>query len=155
MMIVQRFDAAGDSHDMAVLTMALIRDSFLANGITHLHAACVRPTWRVPRDALNTCSDLWRDEQHGQNSLSWNMLDHGNGRQLTLGGVYLGTSQRRPRTLNFRTMSTQAWQMEKIPSNIHVDLTNYEQQQLPSPEHWEIWQRNARVVITTTHGLTA
>ena len=45
--------------------------------------------------------------------------------------------------------------MEKIPSNIHVDLTNYEQQQLPSPEHWEIWQRNARVVITTTHGLTA
>ena len=29
MMIVQRFDAEGDSHDMAVLKMALIRDSFL------------------------------------------------------------------------------------------------------------------------------
>ena len=82
-------------------------------------------------DALNTCFDLRRDKQYGQNSLSWNMLDHGNGRQLTLGGVYLGTSQRRNRTLNFRTMSTQAWQMEKIPSNIHVDLTNLELQQLP------------------------
>jgi len=52
MMIVQRFDAEGDSHDMAVLTMALIRDSFLADGITHLHAACARPTWQVSRDAL-------------------------------------------------------------------------------------------------------
>ena len=65
------------------VTMALIRDSFLANGITHLHAACVGPTWRVPRDALNTCFDLWQDKQHGQNSLSWSMLDHGNCRQLT------------------------------------------------------------------------
>ena len=100
--IVQRFDAEGDLYDMAVLTMALIRDSFLAEGITHLHAACARPTWRVPLDALNSCSDLWLDTLHGQYSLSWNMLDHGNGRQLTLGGVYLGTMQRRNRTLNFR-----------------------------------------------------
>ena len=102
MIIVQRFDAEGDLYDMTVLTMALIRDSFLADGITHLHAACARPTWRVPLDALNSCSDLWLDTLHGQYSLSWNMLDHGNGRQLTLGGVYLGTMQRRNRTLNFR-----------------------------------------------------
>jgi hypothetical protein len=44
MMIVQKFDADGESNEMAILSIALIRDCFLAEGITHLHSACARPT---------------------------------------------------------------------------------------------------------------
>jgi len=155
MMIVQKFDADGESNEMAILSIALIRDCFLAEGITHLRSACARPTWRVPRDALNMCFDLGRTMKQGQSDLAWHMLDQGNGGQQTLGRAWLGASQRRIQTLSNRTMSTQVWQMEKIPSNIHVDLTNHEPQQLPSPEHWEIWQRNARVVITKMDGPVA
>jgi len=151
MMIVQRFDADGDSNDMAVIPVALIRDCLLAEGVTYLHAACARPAWRVSQDELSTCFNLCRDKSHRQTNPDWLMLDRDNGGQLVLGGVSQGIWQRRGRVPDFKTISVQKWQMEKIPSNIQIDLMNHEPLQLPSPEQWEIWQRNARVVITNAN----
>ena len=42
------------------------------------------------------------------------------------------------------------WQSDPpFPSHVTVDLSNHYPMRLPGPVGWEVWQRNARVLISS------
>jgi hypothetical protein len=129
---------------LAVMTMALVRDTLLAAGLERLRDACCRPPWRVP------VADL--KERFSAPDLV--AAPAGAGLSLSTGGqsCITGHFQRRSRRVRLAAPlppTLYPWQLDPpLPANVTIDLTNHHLKILPAPPGWEILQRNGQTFIT-------
>ena len=144
--VVQNFCAPITTCRLAAFSIAFVRDCLLANGLDTLREACTRPPWRVAREVLRTWFDL-RDPTLP--SQQWRLEVGGADGQQVLRNIVLDVRRRRGGVEWRAPVMLQPWQSEPpLPDRVQVDLSNHSPLSLPSPEGWEIWQRNARVLIT-------
>ena len=145
--VVSEFGA--DTPDrLAALAIPFLRDCLLANGVDTLQDACTRPPWLVARADLplhRQRNNLGINSSHQQ----WRLESGGIDGQQVLRGVACGIQPKRGRGGWQPLVVLHPWQSDPpLPDRVRVDLSNHFPQSLPSPEGWEICQRNARVLIT-------
>ncbi len=129
---------------LAVMTMALVRDTLLAAGLEQLRDACRRPRWTVPIADLKKRFSL--PDSAIASAGSWLRL-------LTCqsGQSFTGHFQRRITRARLTALlqpTLYLWQLDPpLPVNVTIDLANH-RRTLPAPIGWEILQRNGQAFIT-------
>ena len=131
---------------IAVMTMALLRDTLLATGLERLRDACCRPRWRVPvadlRERFST-----PDVEVAPAGLGLSLSPGLSGQSCITGHFQHRSRRARPAAPLPHTLY--AWQLDPpLPANVIIDLTNHHSQTLPAPPGWEILQRNGQTFIT-------
>ena len=130
---------------IAALSLALVRDCLLAVGHENLQEACSRPQWVVSEaEFYSGCSF----SATSNTAPGWNMKATGlDGQCIFTGLVQYISARYRPR-LQRPAVVLHPWQSEPpLPSNVSIDTTHHHPRLMPSPEGWEVWQRNGRVWI--------
>ena len=131
---------------IAVMTMALLRDSLLAAGLERLRDACCRPCWRVPVADLREWFST-PDVEVASAGLGLSLSPGLSGQSCITGHFQHRSRRARPTALLPHTLYP--WQLDPpLPANVIIDLTNHHSQTLPAPPGWEILQRNGQTFIT-------
>ena len=137
---------------LAVMSLSLIRDALLENGIDTLQEACHRPHWRISKHDLQD----WYFSMHPSEGLSLQSLSKLSytggvtGEQSRLTGYASSLLRSRTRLQMTRLPILYRWQVDPpLPGNVTIDLSNHNPRLLPCPGGWEIIQRNGRTMITS------
>jgi len=111
-----------------------------------VNKACARPPWLVPKSDLQPWFDL---SVSPSSSASWSLGEGGITGQYVLQGVNSCVRPRRVTRLTRSPVLLHPWQLDlPLPDRIRVDLSNHFPQVLPAPQGWQVYKRNARVLIT-------
>ena len=146
-----RSEPTREATKLAVLSVSLIRDALLENGLDTLQEACNRPNWRISKHDLQDwyfSLDL-SEESSLQSPAKLSYAGSMPGEQSRLIGFTssLLRSKIRPQINRFPMLYR--WQVDPpLPGNVTIDLSNHHPRSLPCPEGWEIVQRNGRTMIT-------
>lgn len=132
---------------LAVMTMALVRDTLMAAGLERLRDACCRPRWLVPVADLK---ELFSTPDLAVASAGSGLgLSPGQSGQTCITGHFQRRS-RRARLNALQPPTLYPWQLDPpLPANVTMDLTNHYPKTLPAPLGWEILQRNGQTFITS------
>ena len=130
---------------IAALSLALVRDCLLGVGRENLQEACSRPQWVVSEaEFYSGCSFSVASDSAPEWNMKSTALD---GQCIFTGLVQYISARYRPR-LQRPAVVLHPWQSEPpLPSNVSIDTTHHHPRLMPSPEGWEVWQRNGRVWI--------
>ena len=72
--------------------------------------------------------------------------------QRTMQGISWGVRPRKREVIWRPLALLHPWQSDPpLPNHVTVDLSNHYPMKLPGPVGWEVWQRNARVFISSHH----
>ena len=129
---------------IAVLSLALVRDCLLGDGRESLHEACTRPQWVVSK------AEFYSGylPVHGNSAPEWTLKSASGGGQSILTGLVQYISERHRPRVQRPAVVLHPWQAEPpLPSNVIIDTTHHYPRLMPSPEGWEVWQRNGRLWI--------
>ena len=130
---------------LAVMTMALVRDTLLAAGLERLREACSRPRWTVPIADLKERFSAPVPAASAGSGLG--LLTGQNGQSCITGHFQRRSTRARLTALLPPTLYP--WQLDPpLPANVTIDLANHHQRTLPAPTGWEILQRNGQTFIT-------
>ena len=127
---------------MAALSLALVRDCLLGAGRENLREACSRPQWVVSEaEFYSGCSF----PVISNSAPEWKMKAVArDGQSIFTGLVQYISARHRPRVQRSAVV-LHPWQSEPpLPSTVSIDTTHHCPRLLPSPEGWEVWQRNGR-----------
>ena len=131
---------------LAVLTMALVRDTLLAAGLEQLRDACRRPRWTVPVADLKELFSI-SDSAIASAGSGLRLLTCQSGQSRITGQFQLRITRARLTALQPPTLYP--WQLDPpLPANVTIDLANHHRRTLPAPTGWEILQRNGQTFIT-------
>jgi hypothetical protein len=140
--------ASDTCSSLAVLQMASIRDCLLDNDCELLWDACSRPPWTVSREDWYAGHFLPNPSNVASTPRQLGLQEEPGHGQLKIGGLTRCISMRRVSTLCSPLTPLHPWQHNPpLPSKIVIDLSNHTPCKFPSPEGWEILQRNGRVWI--------
>ena len=134
------------------MSLSLIRDALLENGIDTLQEACHRPHWRISKHDLQD----WYFSMHlseGPSLQSLSKLSYTGGmtgEQSRLTGFTSSLLRSKTRLQMTRLPMLYRWQVDPpLPGNVTINLSNHYPRLLPCPGGWEIVQRNGRTMITS------
>ena len=137
---------------IAALSLALVRDCLLGDGRESLHEACLRPQWVV------TKAEFYSGyfPVHSSYAPAWALkMTSGDGQAVLTGLVQYISTRHCPR-VHRPAVVLHPWQIEPpIPSNVIIDTTHHFPRSMPSPEGWEVWQRNGRLWIAKSRSRVA
>jgi hypothetical protein len=133
------------------MSLSLIRDALLENGLDALQEARHCPNWRISRHdlqdwyfSMNLPSGT-PPQSPAQLSYTGGMP----GEQSKLTGFTSSLLQSKIRPQMHRLPMLYRWQLDPpLPGNVMIDLSNHHPRSLPCPEGWDIVQRNCRTMIT-------
>ena len=148
--VVQDATAGVPSGRLAALSLAFVRDCFMASAVETLKEACARPPWTVAREELQKWFNMPRDLEGRSGRGQWVLGTERTDGQRTLQGITRGVLRRRREAVWRPLAMLHPWQSDPpLPDLVTVDLSNHYPRSLPAPAGWEILQRNARVLIST------
>ncbi len=131
---------------LAVMTMALVRDTLLAAGLERLRDACCRPRWTVPIADLKE-RFLAPDAAVASAGSGLGLLTGQSGQTCITGHIQRRSTRARLTALLLPTLYP--WQCDPpLPANVTIDLANHHRKTLLAPTGWEILQRNGQTFIT-------
>ena len=131
---------------LAVMTMALVRDTLLAAGVERLRDACCRPRWTVPIADLKERFSV-PDSAAASPGPGLGLLTNRSGQSCITGHFQRRSTRARLSALLPPTLYP--WQLDPpLPANVTIDLANHHLRTLPAPTGWEILQRNGQTFIT-------
>ena len=144
--IVRKLD--DDEAPLTVLHIALVRDCLLGSGCENLLEACRRPQWVVSR--ADYYAGCFFPEDVGMGTVpEWRLQSGGRDGQLALNGLVRFISKNCRPCIQRPTVVVHPWQVEPpLPSRVTIDTSHHYPRLMPSPEGWEVWQRNGRISIT-------
>ena len=131
---------------LAVMTMALVRDTLLAAGVERLRDACCIPRWTVPIADLKERFSV-PDSAAASPGPGLGLLTNRSGQSCITGHFQRRSTRARLSALLPPTLYP--WQLDPpLPANVTIDLANPHLRTLPAPTGWEILQRNGQAFIT-------
>ena len=149
--VVQEFGVYGAPVcRLSALSLAFVRDCFLGCGVETLQEACARPQWTVGREELQPWFDMRKDPQGRPAGRQWQLGSERADGQRTMQGISWGVRLRKREVIWRPLALLHPWQSDPpLPNHVTVDLSNHYPMRLPGPVGWEVWRRNARVLISS------
>jgi hypothetical protein len=120
---------------LAVLSLSLIRDALLENGLDTLQKACHRPNWPISKHDLQD-RYFSMNLSSGSPSQSLSKLSYTGvmpGEQSKLTGFTSSLLRSKTRPQKHRLPMLYRWQLDPpLPGNVTIDLSNHHPRSLPS-----------------------
>ena len=137
-----------DEAPLTALHMALVRDCLLGAGRECMMEACSRPQWTVSRDEYyDGC--FFPESEKLCVVPGWCLQSGGPAGQRVLHGLVQFIVQNQRSRIQRPAVMVHPWQVDPLlSSKIIIDTSHHCPKLMPSPEGWEVWQRNGRIWIS-------